>query len=120
MQTTKPRSRPPRVDPGTVNRLLALAVGRHDDGVTAAAAVLREILSAAAAAQDALTAAKARVDELHAAGTLWDAKPMATAMARRSIADIVANTAAAAKESAVAALRSALTRVAVTAADTTR
>ena len=103
-----------------MNRLLALAAGRHDDGVTAAAAVLRKELSAAAAAQDALTAAKARVDELHAAGTLWDAKPMATAMARRSIADIVANTAAAAKESAVAALRSALTRVAVTAADTTR
>jgi len=119
MQTTKPRSRPPRVDPGTVNRLLALAAGRDDDGVTAAAA-LRETLSAAAAAQDALTAAKARVDELHAAGTLWDARPMATAMARRSIADIVANTAAAAKESAVAALRSALTRVAVTAADATR
>ena len=118
MPTT--RQRPPRVDPGTVNRLLALAAGRQDDGVTSAAAVLREELSAAAAAQDALTAAKARVDELHAAGTLWDAKPMATAMARRSIADIVANTAAAAKESAVAALRSALTRVAVTAADTTR
>ena len=118
MNTTK--LRPSRIDPGTVNRLLALAAGRQDDGVTSAAAVLRETLSAAAAAQDALTAAKARVDELHAAGTLWDAKPMATAMARRSIADIVANTAAAAKESAVAALRSALTRVAVTAADTTR
>ena len=119
MQTTKPRSRPPRVDPGTVNRLLALAAGRHDDGVTAAAAVLREELSAAAAAQDALTAAKARVDELHAAGTLWDAKSMATAVARRSIADTAAGNAAAAKESAVAALRSALTRVAVAATNAT-
>jgi len=120
MQTTKPRSRPPRVDPGTVNRLLALAAGRDDDGVTAAASVVRETLNAAAVAQDALTAAKARVDELHGAGTLWDARPMATAVARRSTASTAATIVAVAKESAVAALRSALTRVAVTAADTTR
>ena len=107
--------RPPDIDHYTVNRLLELAAGRADDGVAAAAAAVREALLADTAARRSLVAAETRVYELHAAGTLWDAKPMATAMARRSTAHMTARAVAASTQSAVAALRSALTRVAVTA-----
>ena len=113
MHTT--RQRPPHTDHYTVNRLLELAAGRADDGVAAAAATVREALLADTAARHSLIGARTRVHELHAAGTLWDAKPMATAMARRSTAHTRARAVAASTQSAVAALRSALTRVAVTA-----
>ena len=120
MLTTKPRPSPPRVDPGTVNRLLDLAAGRDDAGLAAAADAVRAALLADTAARRSLITASSRVHELHAAGTLWDAKPMATAIARRSTANTRACSVAAAARSAVAALRSALTRVAVNAANVAR
>lgn len=108
------RTRAPHTTPDAVNRLLELAAGADDIGVTAAADSLLQARLAHIAAQSALTDATTRVGDHHAAGALWDSAPMATAMARRATAAASVVAAAAVKHTAVAALRSALTRVALT------